>query len=213
MKRSFFIFCALILLSSCNQETEKETVPKDSSKKTKELKDKKEDANLASKTVAPELIPETNFDSYKSKLTKLNGDHSKIENWLKKIVSMDKDRDFDGSTSYMTKECFNFVRDVMDFNWGYPGSIEEATFKSKWSATFDLNYTNYGHLFENGNGGWVVKKLTDIKYLGNLNDGEWFQLTIKGGSTENENKLIRVVKVIEKNNSFYLSNFLGISEN
>lgn len=213
MKKSFFIFCTLILISSCTQETKKETSKKDLSKTTKDLKDKKEDAELAAKKVEVAFIPETNFDSYKTKLTKLNEDHSKIENWLKKIVSSDKDRNFDGSTSYMTKECFNFVRDVMDFNWGYPGSIEEATLKSKWSATFDLNYTNYGHLFENGNGGWVVKKLTDIKYLGNLNDGEWFQLTIKGGSTENENKLIRVVKVIEKDNSFYLSNFLGISEN
>lgn len=76
-----------------------------------------------------------------------------------------------------------------------------------------MKYTNYGHLFELGDGGWTVKILSNINYLGQLNDDYWFQLTIKGGANENENKLIRIVKVIEKNRTYYISNFLVISDN
>lgn len=101
-------------------------------------------------------------------MVKTEGNHTEIEKWLKQIISNDKEMDFDGSISYMTKECLNFVTDVIDFNWGYPGSIEEVTLKKKWSEKFDLKYTNYGHLFELSDGGWTIKIFSNINYLGQL---------------------------------------------
>jgi hypothetical protein len=173
----------------------------------------KEQLNDESQDLADNKIPETNFDFFKTKIIKEDGNHSEIEKWLMQIVANDNELNMDGNTSYMTKECLNFVTDIIEFNWGYPGSIEEGMLRKKWSNKFDLKYINYTHLFETGNGGWMVKVLSKIKYLGELNNGTWFQLTINGGADEHENELIRIVKVIEKDNTFYISNFLGISDN
>lgn len=164
----------------------------------------------------PEIIDETNYDFYSKKIIKSDKNYSEIETWLKRIVANDcKGRICDGDLSYMTKDCYSFITDVIDNNWGYPGSIEDNALKRKWSDKFDMKYTQYGHLFETGNGGWGTKQLTKVKYLGSLNNGDWFQLTIKGGGGENDfsETLIRVVKVIQENQKYYISNFLGISEN
>jgi hypothetical protein len=75
-------------------------------------------------------------------------------------------------------------------------------------------YSNFGHLFETGNGGWGTKKLTKVEYLGELNNGDWFKLTIKGGVGENDfsTTLVRVIKVIRKGNTFYVDNFMSLTQ-
>ena len=50
----------------------------------------------------------------------------------------------------------------------------------------------------------VQKTLTKVKFIGELNSGVWFKLTIKGGSWTNDfsTTLVRVIKVIKKGNAF-----------
>ena len=57
------------------------------------------------------------------------------------------------------------------------------------------------------------KKLTKVEFLGELNNGDWFKLTIKGGSGTNDfsTTFIRVIKVIKKGNSFYIDNFISLT--
>ena len=104
------------------------------------------------------------------------------------------------------------VMDAIDYTWGYPGSIEEDEFKSKWNSMFDLKYSSFGHAFENGNCGWASFKLENIEFLGSLNDGDWYKLTILGGCGENDysQTLVRVVKIIEENGSFRIANFISL---
>ena len=122
--------------------------------------------------------------------------------------------DLDGDTSYVTKKCYDYIFDVLDFYWGADGSIDEKTLNKKWANQYDLKHSGWGHLFETGNGGWGTKKLTKIELLGELNNGDWFKLTIKGGSGENDfsTTLVRVIKVIRKGNSFYIDNFISLSD-
>jgi hypothetical protein len=49
--------------------------------------------------------------------------------------------------------CYSYIKDVTEFYWGYPGSIDEDELVSKWGTLFNLNYASFGHAFENGNCG------------------------------------------------------------
>lgn len=205
----------VLLLYSCSSDEKKTANATQSAKEEKNKSTKIVKDSLIEDNKETEIIAETNYDFYSKKFIISSKNNRDIENWLKGIVTNDgKGRIFDGDLSYMTKDCHGFITDVIDNNWGYPGSIDENTLKRKWSGKFDMKYTNYGHLFETGNGGWGTKQLTNVKYLGSLNNGDWFQLTIKGGGGENDfsETLIRVVKVIQENQKYYISNFLGISE-
>ena len=155
-------------------------------------------------------IPENNYDLLVPKFVNKEKDISEYNKWLANIV----ENEFDGDTSYMTKKCFDYVGDVIDFAWGYDGSIDEKTLNKKWANQYDLKYSNFGHLFEAGNGGWGTKKLTKVEFLGELNNGDWFKLTIKGGGGENDfsTTLVRVIKVIRKGNTFYVDNFMSLTQ-
>ena len=204
----------IIFLYSCSNNSMNTANASQSAKPEKSLPTKIAKDSITEDKKEPEIIAETNFDFYSKKIIKSDKNNSEIETWLKRIVANDcKGRICDADISFMTKDCLGFVTDVIDRNWGYPGSIEDNTLKKKWSGKFDMKYTQYGHLFETGNGGWGTKQLTNVKYLGSLNNGDWFQLTIKGGGGENDfsETLIRVVKVIQENQKYYISNFLGIS--
>ena len=210
------ILCSLTFLSSCSNDEKNSGNASHNKKEEKGAANKIAKDSITEDKKEPEIIPETNFDFYSKKIIKSDKNYSEIETWLKRIVANDcKGRICDADISFMTKDCLGFVIDVIDRNWGYPGSIEDKGLKRKWSGKFDMKYTQYGHLFMTGNGGWGTKQLTNVKYLGSLNNGDWFQLTIKGGGGENDfsETLIRVVKVIQENQRYYISNFLGISEN
>ena len=155
-------------------------------------------------------FPENNYDLLVPKFRNKEKDISEYNKWLANIVAMD----LDGDTSYVTKKCYDYIFDVLDFYWGADGSIDEKTLNKKWANQYDLKHSGWGHLFETGNGGWGTKKLTKIEFLGELNNGDWFKLTIKGGSGENDfsTTLVRVIKVIRKGNSFYIDNFISLSD-
>lgn len=155
-------------------------------------------------------ISENNYDLLVPKFGNKEKDISEYNKWLANIVA----KDMDGDTSYMTKKCTDYIYDVIDFNWGYDGSIDEKTLNKKWTKQYDLKYSNFWHLFETGNGGWGTKKLTKVEFLGELNGGDWFKLTIKGGGGTNDfsTTLVRVIKVIKKGNAFYIDNFLSLTE-
>ncbi|WP_375582537.1 hypothetical protein [Cyclobacterium xiamenense] len=127
--------------------------------------------------------------------------------WFKKSV-------FSGNQDIFTSDCYAFILDATDYYWGYPGSIEEAEFQSKWKSKFDLNHASFGHAFQNGNCGWTSLKLKNIEYLGFFNGGDWYKLTIKGGCGENDysNTLVRIVKLNEHNGFFKISNFLSLQD-
>jgi len=160
--------------------------------------------------VVPEVVSETDYDSYSKKFIVREKDLTEVKKWLNKIVLMqDSDK-----PSYMTNQCGSYVYDAIDNAWGYPGAIDEKTLRKKWAKKYDLKYSSFGHTFETGNGGWGSKKLANITYLGELNDGDWFRLVVKGGVMENDysETIVRVVKVIQKNNKYYIDNFLSLSE-
>lgn len=155
-------------------------------------------------------IPENNFDILITKFINQEKNTTEYKNWIANIVL----KDFDGDSTYVTKKCLAYINDVIDNAWGYDGSIDDKTLNKKWATQYDLKYSNFGHLFETGNGGWGTKKLTKIEFLGELNNGNWFKLTIKGGSGSNDTSttLVRIIKVIKKEEAFYLDNFLSLSE-
>jgi len=152
-------------------------------------------------------FPENNFDALISRFGNKEKNVAEYNNWLSKVVT----NDVNGDPAYVTANCFAYISDVIDNAWGYVGSIDEKTLKEKWGNQYDLKYSNFEHLFESGNCGWMTKKLTKIEYLGELNDGDWFKLTVKGGCMMNDysSTLIRIIKVVKEGKSFYIDNFLS----
>ncbi|MFY7944406.1 MAG: hypothetical protein ACOVNZ_07470 [Crocinitomicaceae bacterium] len=145
------------------------------------------------------LYPENNYDLLVSKFSNKDKNVQETEKWLKQLIKNNKEETgipIDGDTSYMTLKAYKYVQDAMDFTWGYPGSIDEKTFKKKWGSQFDLKYSVILHLFEFGDCGWVSKKADKIEYLGEVNSGEWFRVKIIGGCAENDysETVVRVVK-------------------
>ena len=155
-------------------------------------------------------FPENNFGALLTRFGNKEKNVAEYNNWLSQIVT----NDLNGDPAYVTANCLVYIGDVMDYYWGYDGSIDEKTLKEKWENQYDLKYSNFGHLFENGNCGWMTKKLTKIEYLGELNNGDWFKLTINGGCGINDysNTLIRIIKVVKEGNTFYIDNFLSLSD-
>ena len=155
-------------------------------------------------------FPENNFDALLTRFGNKEKNVAEYNNWLSQIVT----NDLNGDSAYVTANCLVYIGDVLDYYWGYDGSIDEKTLKEKWENQYDLKYSNFGHLFENGNCGWMTKKLTKIEYLGELNNGDWFRLTINGGCGMNDysNTLIRIIKVVKEGNTFYIDNFLSLSD-
>ena len=92
--------------------------------------------------------------------------------------------------------------------------MSEEEFVKKWQDKYDVNYSHFSHLFENGDCGWGTREIVELKHLGTLNDGEWFQLTIEGGCGEKDysETIIRVLKIIKVNNTYKIDNFLSLKD-
>ena len=54
----------------------------------------------------------------------------------------------------------------------------------------------------------------NIEFIGDLNGGDWYKLTIEGGCGENDysNTLVRLVKLNEENGSFKIANFMSLQD-
>lgn len=156
---------------------------------------------------APRIDRENNWTLIESNLKWAEKDNSQAVKWFNKNV-------FNGNKDIYTPNCYSYVMDATDYYWGYPGSIEEDEFKSKWKSIFDLKYSSFGHAFQNGNCGWASFEIRNIEFLGDLNGGDWFKLTITGGCGENDysNTLVRLVKLTEENGSFKIANFMSLQD-
>ena len=155
---------------------------------------------------SPKIYRENDWSLVESKIKLIDKDYDQVVQWFNKNI-------FNWDQNIFTSSCYSYIIDATDYYGGYPGSIEEAEFKSKWESKFDLKYSSFGHAFENGNCGWASFKLENIEFLGSLNDGDWYKLTILGGCSENDysQTLVRVVKIIEENGSFKIANFISLS--
>ena len=155
----------------------------------------------------PRIDRENDWPLIESNLKWAEKDYSQAAQWFNKNL-------FNGNQDIYTPTCYSYVIDATAYYWGYPGSIEEDEFKSKWKSIFDLKYSSFGHAFQNGNCGWASFKIRNIEFLGDLNGGDWYKLTIEGGCGENDysNTLVRLVKLNEENGSFKIANFMSLQD-
>ena len=196
----------LIRLNSINDSINIELITKDQKIDSLTLKFLKLLADIDSLS-NPKIDKENNWVLIESNLKWIEKDYSTTVQWFNKNI-------FNGGQDIYTPTCYSYIMDAMDYYWGYPGSIEEDEFKSKWKSIFDLKYSSFGHAFQNGNCGWASFKLENAEYLGHLNEGDWYKLTILGGCGENDysQTLLRVVKIIEENGSFRIANFISLRD-
>jgi hypothetical protein len=161
--------------------------------------------SLASILKSTYKIPENDYEIIKKYILSNNKNVSEIKRWINNNYT---------SNNIFTKECEEFYKDAIDYNLGYDGLIDEATFKYKWAHRYDVNRSNYTNISENGNCGWAEKILTNIEYIGNLNNGDWLILTIKGSCYYHDfsSTIIRVIKVVSNNNSFLIDNIISLSD-
>lgn len=154
------------------------------------------------------IIPENNYDKLTTEFFNKQKDVSEIKKWIPGIL----DAEFTNKMIF-TEKCKEYITDVIDFSSGYDGTISEVDLKKKWAKQFDLKYSKFAHIFETGNCGWATREIKKIEYLGELNKGDWFKLTIVGGCGEKDysETIIRVIKVVKENNLFLLDNLISLS--
>jgi hypothetical protein len=156
--------------------------------------------------VAAQMFPENDYAALNKRITKSAKDTSEIRSWFERSLQPLADTD-----AMFTKECLEFVKDVGDCTWGYDGSISADDLRKKWGRRFDLRNL-WDHAFENGNCGWATRKVAGFQYLGELNGGDWFRLTIKGGCGDNDysETITRVVKVVSSNGQCQIANLVAL---
>lgn len=154
---------------------------------------------------AQPTIPENDYRLVKTKLQPSKKDVSAIRSWLE--LNLDPSAD---PTTMLSPECREFADDVSASVWAYDGSITSEQVEKKWAQRFDVS-NPWDHFFENGNCGWASRKLAGCEYLGELNGGDWFLLTIKGGCGEDDyaQTLKRVVKVVSQNGKRQITNLVN----
>ena len=151
------------------------------------------------------FIPENNYSNLSQQFKNKDRNIEEQKKWVSKILT---------NQEILTEKCEEYVNDVKNYNLGYDGSIEEEELKIKWGNKYDLNYKNFVHLFETGDCGWGSQKLVKVEYLGELNNGDWFKLTIKGSCSPNNysQTIDRVIKVVKENNLFLIDYFISLSD-
>ena len=154
---------------------------------------------------AQPTIPENDYRLVKTKLQPSKRDVAAIRSWMELNLAPSAD-----PTAMFSSECREFANDISASVWGYDGSITAEQVKKKWGHRFDVR-NPWDHSFEDGNCGWASRKLAGFRYLGVLNDGDWFLLTIKGGCGDNDysRKLERVVKVETRNGNYRITNMMN----
>lgn len=148
-------------------------------------------------------VPENDYAALKARITKSSKDTSAIRSWFERNL-----KPMDASNHMFTPEYLRFLGDVGLLNWD--GSVSEQQLRRKWGQRFDVDRRVPDHAFETGNCGWGTQKLTKFDYLGELNGGDWFLLTIKGGCGENDysQTITRVIKVISSDGRYQIANLI-----
>lgn len=154
---------------------------------------------------AAQMFPENDYAAFSRKITKSPKDTSAIRSWFQKNL-----KPLDATNHMFTPEYLRFLEDVGLFNWD--GSVTEQQLRRKWGKRFDVDRMIPDHPFETGNCGWESQKLAKFDYLGELNGGDWFRLTIKGGCGDNDysQTLTRVIKVISSNGKYQIANMIAL---
>jgi len=158
---------------------------------------------FAGEVSANDGVPENDYSAFKGKIRKTSKDTSAIRVWFE--ARLKPLADVDGM---FTPEYREFFHEVGEYNW--QGTITEEQLRKKWSHRFDVDRSPGDQAFETGNCGWETRKLTEFKYLGELNGGDWFWLTIRGGCQPNDysGKVERVVKVVQSNGRYQVANLI-----
>jgi hypothetical protein len=154
---------------------------------------------------------ENNYDqialNFKTKTKELDD----CKKWITNVVQ----NEFPLDTTYVTPLCMDYIQYNIQSYLGYIGEDELEIYNpTKLKEYYDFKYSKFHHLFETGNCGWQSRKILQLDYLGELNNGYWFNIVIKGGCGFNDysNTIKRVIKIIKRNNNFYIDNFLSFSE-
>lgn len=149
-------------------------------------------------------VPENDYAVLKGKIRKSPKDTSALRTWFEKNLTPLAE------TNHMfTPEYLRFLNDVGMYQWD--GSVSEQELQKKWGNRFDLARVIPDHPFETGNCGWGTRKLVKFGYLGELNGGDWFRLTLKGGCGDNDysETINRVVKVVSAGGQYQIANLLA----
>jgi len=150
-------------------------------------------------------VPENDYQALKIKIRPAKKDVSAIRSWLERNLSPSADPE-----KMLSPQCREYSNDITAMAWGYEEHITAEQVEKKWAHRFDTR-NSWDHPFENGNCGWMSRKLAGFDYLGELNGGDWFLLTIKGGCGENDysETLQRVAKVVSQNGTYQITNLIN----
>jgi len=149
-----------------------------------------------------EPVPENDFEKLENQIRKVEKDTSAVQKWLEKNI-----KPLTNTNHMFSAELLKFRSDQAEVNW--EGTMTEAQLREKWGARFDVKRLG-DHPFETGNCGWESMKIAKFEHLGELNGGDWFRLTIRGGCRENDysDTVKRVVKIVSENGKFQITNLV-----
>lgn len=147
-----------------------------------------------------DLLPEDNLDLLLEGLERGQA-NKKQADWVREMV--------DNSYPRFTDRCEVFFKQLQTVYWGYTETGEVDDFEDlerRWADVYDLKYVEFGHAFESGNCGWEVKAAESIRYLGLGNDGDWYEVVVKGGchKGDRDNRVIRVLKLVESGSNWLI---------
>ena len=153
-------------------------------------------------------VPENNYNALIGKFRHEGKDVTEIKNWLtNEILGPNL-----GDKLTLTPRVAEYVYDVNSDEF----SLDSTALYKKWSGVFDLKH-DFFYLFDVGDQGCAATRKLNIEYLGELNRGSWFMITIlvtcKGSSDEQGSKIVNVIKVIPVGGRFYIDNYISLTPN
>jgi hypothetical protein len=157
-------------------------------------------------------VPENDFDLLVMNFrTKENDVRAQIK-WIEEKVKVWY-RDSKEDTTFFTKQCLEYVSAVQDNYWAAGDDEEEAHRRwnqdtIKWKTYYDLKYSPTAYVLgpDTESGPPLMIK---VEFLGELKNGKWFKLTIKGGGGTTG---VRVLKLIRSGGRYYIDNIMKMTE-
>lgn len=153
---------------------------------------------------AEDEVPENNYNALIGKFRQEGKDVTEIKKWLTdEILGPNL-----GDKLTLTPKVAEYVYDVNSDEF----SLDSTALYKKWSGVFDLKH-DFFYLFDVYDPGCESTRKLNIEYLGELNRGSWFMITIsvtcKGSS--DVSKIVNVIKVIPVGWRFYIDNYISLT--